>query len=237
MPEVTRIFLGSDFHIGRPEANYPKIHRFLDLAEKEADEVILNGDIYELLTSEMNTIEVKSPYKEVHERLKSLAQKRKRVRIILGNHDLKLGEHANLLKPIEIVTGNLEVEDFWIEHGHRFDILLLWWFWRHRWLTSLLPSIYQWLTKNKTPSFLKDKDLKRYIQGVWNIHKRALDFARTIARTIARTKPYKGVIIGHTHFRSRIQLPGCQLIDLGDFMAEKCHYAVLKDGEIEQKSF
>ncbi len=233
MPEVMRIFLGSDFHIGSPDANYPKIHRFLDLAEKEANEVILNGDIYELLTSEMKTIIAKSPYKEVHERLKLLGQ-RKRVRIILGNHDLELGEHANLLKPIEIVTDNLTVERFWIEHGHRFDIALLWWFWRHGALTSWLPIIYQWLTKNKTPSFLKDKDLERYIQRVWNIHKRALAFARTIART----KPYKrGVIIGHTHFRSRIQLPGCQLIDLGDFMAEECHYAVLKDGEIEQESF
>jgi len=232
MPEEMRIFLASDLHIGSPNANYPKIHQFLDLVERGADEVILNGDIYELTTSQMKNITNTSPYKEVHQEIISLA-KRKKVRIKPGNHDLTLTEHANLLAPIEIVTEDLTVEPFWIEHGHRFDIWLLWLLWRYGALTSWLPSIYQWLTRNKTPSFLKDKDLERYIQRVWNIHKRALAFARTIART----KPYKGVIIGHTHFRSRIQLPGCQLIDLGDFMAQECHYAVLKDGEIEQKSF
>ncbi|HUV56724.1 MAG TPA: metallophosphoesterase, partial [Dehalococcoidales bacterium] len=96
-------YIASDFHNGNEVADYDRVMAFLELVDDDADEFLIIGDFEELLWSNMNILTTVSPYQDITEKVRGIAQ-RKPVRIILGNHDWSLGLFASQLEPAKITS-------------------------------------------------------------------------------------------------------------------------------------
>jgi UDP-2,3-diacylglucosamine pyrophosphatase LpxH len=112
-----KIYCASDLHIGYEFANYPKILTFLELVQKDADQLILCGDIFDLWVNEFDVIKTQEPMKSC---FNALVETSKRVPtiIIWGNHDYNLASKTNLF----IVSDSFLKEGVFFSHGWRFDL-------------------------------------------------------------------------------------------------------------------
>jgi len=207
-----KTYIFSDSHI--PFSNKAFLTFLRRAQEVDVHIVIGNGDVYDLLRVPFEEIISREPGKTLHQELMKLA-KRKKVILVLGNHDATLKNYQGDL-PFEIVD-SLDLNGYHIEHGHRFDLECQWLPWRL--LIRLLQGLWQ------TPSRLKEAGkAKKYQWLVGTIHGKALAW-------LARSG-YRGLIMGHTHFGLLATLEdGRVLADSGDFL-DSASFLELEGGKV-----
>ena len=74
-------YIASDFHVRNQVTDYGRVMDFLSLVDQDADEFLILGDWLELLWSNITILLSVSPYRDVIEKIKSIAA-RKPVKIV-----------------------------------------------------------------------------------------------------------------------------------------------------------
>ena len=130
MPNVKPVYIISDTHLGAGNSNdfYRtfELHQFLQRAEKQASELVLLGDIFELLQSELTEIYIQ--HHEIIQHIFRLAEKIP-VTFVLGNHDAFLAvdwkekNTGYLLGSRIVVTPTYQNPALSMTaiHGHQYD--------------------------------------------------------------------------------------------------------------------
>lgn len=126
-----KIFCVSDTHFGAGRKNdffeTVAFHHFLEKVEREADELVLVGDIFELLQNEF--LEIYIQHKVLLDHLFAVAKKVPTT-LVVGNHDFLLSGFLNLEKksssifggPIKLATEwKNEKRGIFAIHGQQFD--------------------------------------------------------------------------------------------------------------------
>ncbi len=221
-------YVASDFHNGNEVADYDRVMSFLDLVDDDADEFLILGDFEELLWSNMNILTTVSPYREMTEKVRSIARK-KPVRIVIGNHDWGLSLFASQLEPAKIVSPFAE-EGVYYTHGHEFD-------WTSFWIGTCVDPIY-W--KNAFPF------IAPWAFPIWlatKIWAKAEDTYRwgtavigEVARSYAVKHGYHTIIFGHIHLPLDDMRGGIRVVNDGDQM-DSYSYVVQENGIIELRYF
>jgi len=220
-------YIASDFHNGNEVADYDRVMAFLELVDDDADEFLIIGDFEELLWSNMNILTTVSPYRDITEKVRGIAQK-KPVKIILGNHDWSLGPFASQLEPAKITSPFAE-EGVYFTHGHEFDLTSFF-------VGTLVDPIY-WKTAFPFiapwafPVWLATK--------VWAKAEDTYQWGTVLigekVRSYAAEHGYHTVIFGHTHFPVDEVRGGIRIVNDGDLL-DSYTYVVQENGTIEIRS-
>lgn len=153
-----KIFCASDLHIGYEKSNIGTIYKFLDIASKKADELILCGDVFDMWRYPITDINKDTPMsKRIIDISKSINNIAKNIptTIIWGNHDYQLGKNIDKYRDI---FSNIRITDeffygnMYFCHGWRFDYQQLLGSIFYSFLINRFPYIYQKLFK--TPSYI-----------------------------------------------------------------------------------
>jgi UDP-2,3-diacylglucosamine pyrophosphatase LpxH len=207
--QYMKIYCASDLHLGYPESNYQKILSFLDIVQKDADQFILLGDVFDLWVNEFNVIKTQEPMKSCYEALVKTSINVKTV-IVWGNHDYDL---ASLSSPFN-VTDSFVQDDIFFSHGWRWDAEQRLGYPFYGWIVEFFPYIYQRFFQ--TPfQVINNQDV--YTKKVADI--------RRAAERFVEKKGYKYVVFGHTHYGE----VNNKLVNCGDFIGS-CSYIVIEDG-------
>jgi UDP-2,3-diacylglucosamine pyrophosphatase LpxH len=221
-------YIASDFHVRNQVTDYGRVMDFLSLVDEDADEFLILGDWLELLWSNITILLSVSPYRDVIEKIKSIAA-RKPVKIVAGNHDWNLSLFASALAPIVIVPEFAENGVYYC-HGHEFDwesfiigtpVDPIWW---SNALPFVLPLGFGFLLLN----ILLGREKDVYNWAIELIHERA-------SRS-ARARGYHSVVFGHTHFPIVEVRDGISLYNAGDII-DSYSYLCQTNGQIELLGF
>ncbi len=211
----------SDWHLGMGVEQKNKIKRFLDdIINRKiiAERLILNGDIFDL--NWMSLEKILNKYQKILKQLITINQKGTDIIYILGNHDPLTDKQQktvynffnNLgLNNISIATGyelRLNGIIYKITHGHHFDFVVE----EHPLLTKLSDIPYHLLIQidrllGMGLTQLAIKFARRFYDWSRYVEKRC--------RWYLSRKPYRGIIVGHTHipkyitwtFKKRRKIP------------------------------
>ncbi len=211
----------SDWHLGMGVEQKNKIKRFLDdIINKKiwGEKLILNGDIFDLNWMPLEKILKK--YKKILTKLITINQQGMEIVYILGNHDPLTDKQQKSvydffndlgLNSISIATGyelRLNGTIYKITHGHHFDLIME----EHPLLSKLSDLPYHFLIQ-------VDRLLGIGLtQIAIKFARRFYDWSRYVekrCRWYLSRKPYKGIIVGHTHipkyitwrFKKRKKIP------------------------------
>ena len=205
-----KIYIASDLHIGYERSNYSKIKEFFELVKKDADRLILCGDVFDLWRCPSETIRDREPYKSTYELLLDIGNKIPTV-VIFGNHDYNLYKKLNL--------GWIDIKDDFIEdniyycHGWRFDIKQRFGSYFYYWIVKYFPYLYQRFFKESNKIINKEDQ-------IYKIHKIYDEVIKFI-----NSKDLKYVVMGHTHN----PIINDKIIDCGDFI-DSNSYIIIEDG-------
>lgn len=208
---MNRIYCASDLHLGFEDSNYPKIIEFFDLVKKDADQLILIGDCFDLWRCPIETIINEEPYKTAYEALVSTAAEVPTI-LIKGNHDYQLQKKISI--PNVRIVGDYTQDNIYFTHGHRFDIQQRFGSFLYGWLVNQFPYLYQRFFK--TPSQIPRNEYAR-ADLTTRIHAEAKRFADG--------HKFDFVCMGHTHD----PIIDEKIIDAGD-MIDSLSYVVITDG-------
>jgi len=205
-----KIYCASDFHIGFNNTNYPKIQEFLELVKKDADELVLCGDIFDLWRCPVDRILNRDPMKTAYETLLSTI-KDIPTTIIWGNHDYNLWKKMAL--PVK-VTDSFFSNNIYFCHGWEFDI-------RQKvgqvFYGSIVRSPRLCKTIFKAPFKLKIMEIE---------HRRHSKKTHEKAQEFIKNQGFNYMIMGHTH----VPISEDRLFDCGD-MIDHFTYVVIKNGK------
>lgn len=119
--KVKKVVCIGDLHIGWKNACYNKIHKMLDLIEKNKDEIdvlILNGDIVDLLRCKYEDIKKNETYNNAFEHLQEVTNVIQ-TEYCVGNHDILapeiVGKDLNTRYHESFIYDNII-----FMHGHQF---------------------------------------------------------------------------------------------------------------------
>jgi len=212
------IYVSSDWHGGYEHADYTKIYKFIDIAERDADQVILPGDIFDMWRYPLNSMNAidRDKVLALAQRILDLSTK---VPVILipGNHDHTLDNAWEFNRdkyPNMIITSPYIEKGIYYTHGWEYDVQQypfsgIYWIFPH-----IVPYLYQMFAR-KPSEILQRSDNPG--DSVRRIHENAqLD---------ANNKRVKYVVMGHTH----IPWSGGNVIDAGD-MVDSGSYVIIEDG-------
>lgn len=223
-----RRYIASDFHTRNEVTDYQRVMAFLELVDGDADEFLVLGDWLELLWSNITILSRESPYRDVIDKVRAIAQK-KPVLIMPGNHDWNLAVHQSLLEPARLIKPFAE-DGIYYCHGDKFDWVSFIMgtpvdpvYWSVAFPFVFPPGIGIWII-NKW--FGKKEDT--YFWGIAWIHERIAAFARK--------NGYHTAVFGHTHYPAIEIRGGINLYNSGDFV-DSYSYLVQKNGNIELKYF
>lgn len=217
-----KTFCLSDLHIGYERANYPKIEEVLELVRRDADKLVLVGDILDLWLLPIELISGLAPFKDALEDLIRTANEVDTT-YITGNHDLQVKDLVKSL-PMPVVN-NLTLDNIYFTHGWQFDTQQG--FLRifqgipevYYYIVQLVPHIYQ--RYYKTPSMIPREEYA-FTEKARELH--------GIAQIFAERKKFDYLVMGHTHD----PIVEGKVVDCGDFI-DSISYIVIEDGEPELK--
>lgn len=179
MPEK-RTYVISDSHIGH-NANYPKINKFLEKVQTDADVLILNGDIYDLTRCPFKKIISEEPTKETHELLIETLDIVPEHVFVRGNHDFSIDKYLD----VNCVDTYIQDNIFFF-HGWQLDVQM--WLGLPFFSWFITPYVYQKIMKPTYKIYKGEFPLDEYAA---KIHARAEVFADKTG--------FKRICIGHTH--------------------------------------
>ena len=207
-----KIYCASDFHIGYKSSNYTKIKEFFEMVIKNADELVLCGDVFDLWRCPVEVIKTREPMKSSYEALIATA-KEVPTTLIWGNHDYNLWKKVKI--PIR-VTDSFVSNNIYYCHGWRFDLRQRIGRLLYGRLVDQSPHLYQRLFK--TPFQLKTKE-DEYSMQSRKTHEKAREFIKE--------EGIDYLIMGHTH--DPIGNDG-KLFDCGD-MIDSLTYVIIENGK------
>jgi len=224
-----KIYCASDLHLGYERADYDAISAFFELVRKNADTLILCGDIFDLWRYPIDKIyKATLPgFKDCIEELRLTAIKVP-VTIVPGNHDYNL---AKLWPKSErgadiSVSNEFAHEGIFFTHGWQFDVQQRRYSWAYGWLVTRFPYIYQKYMKKPVYMGMGKNDFM-------TPQIRAINDA---AHRFGVKNKHKYVIMGHTHFPGIVphgpKAKYGRVMNCGDFV-DSCSYVVIEDGRPE----
>ncbi len=233
------VFL-ADAHLRHPDdANYRALLAFLGEQEGRTDLLGLLGDICEFLVGYPD--EVFPQYRPLFAALHRLQESGTRLVYVEGNHDFHLAPYFDRHLPCRLLTDggviDLDGQRVFVAHGdlanpadrgyRRLRALL-----RSTPLRLLLRTLPMALTRHiarrASAASRRSGDDKR---RRWPVRDILLPYAEAHLASGCQA-----VITGHFHQPFREQLPGGELIALGDWISQYS-YAVWEDGEFRLESY
>lgn len=216
-------YVSSDWHIGYEHANYININKFIDLAEDDADRVILLGDVFDMWRYPLNSMNVIDRDKVINlsQRILKMSNKVK-VDIIPGNHDHTLKstwKYDQYKYPNITIRGPFIDKGIYYTHGWEYDAKQYAFSFLFSIFPHIIPFLYQ-LFARKPSEILQRSDVPGEV--VMQIHENA--------QKDADDKGVQYVMMGHTH----IPMIKGNVIDVGD-MVDSGSYVVVEDGVPELK--
>ena len=198
--KMKKIIACSDLHIP-----YTSRH-FITFANYacEADIVVFNGDILDLVRCNVKEIKNSKTGRELLDALKKVILKTKTV-FVEGNHDPELGKSLTELLGFEVESvPSYRLGRMGFIHGHQLDPACKHWNWKL--LTKVAPFFF------RPPSGWKKRNREKW--------KKKIGLIYTNAFTFLEENPWCTLlVIGHTHYPSLHELEtGQRLADCGDMM-------------------
>lgn len=182
--------------------------RFLTHLERNFEQIVLLGDVWETLTSLRPRDAVaglrasRAAHPELAARLET-----PRYRWVHGNHDLVAGPLG--LAPPELVirAGRTRIL---FTHGHLHDVIVR----RARWMSELGVWLGGWVRRlGLSPMYRLFERADRWRSGHHGA-KGALGFQRWAA-ALARSRGAEVVVTGHTHVAARTEVDGHLFLNSG----------------------
>lgn len=207
-----KTYIASDLHIGYERSNYSKIKEFFKLVKKDADRLILCGDIFDLWRCSPDIIKGCEPFKSTYKLLLDVGSKIPTT-IIFGNHDY------NLYKKLDM--GWIDIKDDFIEnniffcHGWRFDLQQRKASKYYYWIVQYFPYLYQLFFKTPLKIIKKEDQIYNNSKIYDKVNKFRIKYL------------YKYIVMGHTHN----PMINNRIVDCGDFI-DSCSYVIMDDDEI-----
>ncbi len=219
----------SDLHLGSKNSQAKKLGNFLHkLLENHPNRLILDGDVFELWSTNYKNIE--GPEYRVIKLVSALSEKGTKIVYIPGNHDRAFRAFFRFtfgkikMRNQYIIRHNHK--KYMVMHGDEFDAFTR----NHVVISILLDQVYVMLVKinaflkifsRSKKSLSENKHSKKYAEIVSRI--------RTLALSFARTQKMDGIIIGHTHWPEILSDPdGLVYVNSGDWL-DNCSYVVVGD--------
>ncbi|MDI6860333.1 MAG: metallophosphoesterase [Methanocellales archaeon] len=200
----------SDTHIGFEHSHYKAIARLLKKARKDADELILCGDILDLWRCPLPKIKKDPLYSEAYFDLLNTMKEVPSI-YIRGNHDIYIQKTGF---PFPTV-GKMMEDGIYYTHGWEFDLMQRLGSPLYYWLVTHFPYLYQKFFR--TPSQIRTEE-DPYNRLVGAIHAEA--------RIFAEKRGYDKIVIGHTHQ----PFMGDHIVyDCGDLI-DSLSYLIIEDG-------
>lgn len=213
-----KTYIASDFHIGHPYANYPRILDFFDLVKKDADELILLGDVFDLWVRDIEDIRTRDPMKSCYKALLDTAVDIPTT-IVWGNHEYQLAK--KLSDPNITITDSFTRNGIYYTHGWRFDAQQRIGYSLYGWIIEIYPVLYQKYFNTPFKIIENESKPSPYYD---NIH--------SIAKKYIEENNLKYLVMGHTH---NPKIDG-KLIDCGDFI-DSLSFVVFENGTPCLKKF
>ncbi len=215
--KLERALVVSDLHIGNPFSQASQsLGRFLEYAEKNGYDVIVNGDGLEILQTSFANLA--NDTVRVLRRIEGILARGLKVYYVVGNHDIVLEHYLESWSEIHIspflnvASGARRIR---VEHGHLYDPFFV----NH-------PRLYDALTRAAGPLLHIYPDIYR----LWSAYERYKD-RRADASPEKRPSVYheaaemllrRGfdtVVFGHTHRAESVELnPGKWYVNSGNWM-------------------
>jgi UDP-2,3-diacylglucosamine pyrophosphatase LpxH len=217
----------SDLHLGSKNCQAHRLGNFLHkLLENNPHRLILDGDVFELWSTNYKNIE--APEHRVVKLIAALSEKGTKIVYIPGNHDrafrafFKFTFGKIKMRNEYIIRHNHK--KYLVMHGDEFDAFTR----NHVIISILLDQAYILLVKlskfikifsRSRRSLSAAKRSKKYAEIVSRI--------RALALSYARSRKMDGIIIGHSHWPEILSDPdGVTYINSGDWL-DSCTYVVI----------
>ena len=228
--EEPRLLVVSDLHLGNPSSSARRrLVEFLDYAEQENASVCINGDGFELLQTNLQTLAAETV--AVINRLKRLLQSGQRVYYVVGNHDILL-EHfledwlfTHISPFLNVTSGESRIR---VEHGHLYDPFF-----------ASHPGLYELSTRAARYLLFASPD----VYSLWSRAQAAVDRRRRrtesngggvsayheAAATLLE-RGFDAVVFGHTHIAEELELDRGTYLNCGNWL-ESSTYVDIADGK------
>ena len=238
MPTVRSIFL-SDIHLGTRACQADRLLEFL--RSYVADNLFLLGDIVDLW-SMRRSVAWSAEQNTVVQKILRRARRGERVVFIPGNHDEVLRDYLGItLGDIEVVGEYVhQLADgrrFLLLHGDEFDQITR----HHRWVALLGDVMYDALVRlNSIIAFVRRRCGMRCYWSLAGYAKRRVksalqfifDFEQSASHA-ARQRGLDGIICGHIHSATMIEIDGVAYVNCGDWVDSCTAIVEHLDGRLE----
>lgn len=247
MPEGTKIYFASDFHLGVPShfesrQREDKIVRWLDSIKSDAAEIYLLGDIFDFWF-EYSTV-VPKGFIRMQGKLAELSDSGIRITFFKGNHDMWMFDYFKREMGIHIVSDELVIERggqrFFLHHGDGLGPGDASYKFMKRFFRSRLC---QWLFARLHPN------LGIGIAQRWSMNSRIANQKKetfkgeeqewlvTYCKDLLTRDHYEYLIFGHRHLPLDIRLTdNSRYINLGEWI-NHFSYAEFNGKQLELKYF
>ena len=218
-----KIAVISDIHLGRGDRADRKrgqdksLIRLLDYLEADYDQIILLGDIWELLTPKCPGFP-RRELKLVRAAHPELAYRfcQAPYRYIVGNHDRAI---EAIESPLQEISLQLDQTHIIFTHGHQFDV------WAHqlRYVGECVVWISGWASRLGTHSLSHFFDWLHNVMTLSTDHDQVGNLElKLIQRSIEREAHV--TVIGHTHVPGITRHNGHYLVNSGHCLGENLHF-------------
>jgi len=212
----------SDLHLGSAHAKEKKLEKLLK--ETEFDELVLAGDILELLKKPLFT-------EVTHRLFKYVNAIEKRIVYIVGNHDNAfksfIGKKVGEIEFVKNHDFDYRGRKFRIEHGDKYDKGLINWNYTIQFISFIQNMIERVFNIDLTTWFVNRRLKRRKLKRIWDI--------------VKWNEEADVFIMGHTHNpevliwvdkNEKIKT----YVNTGDWITN-CTYVIIKDGQVRLRKW
>ncbi len=231
------IYFFSDVHLGasdkaNEDLKLAKLYALLDKIRVDGRKVFILGDLFDFWFEYKHAIP--KEHLKVVFRLAQLIEEGIEIHYISGNHDFWLGEYLSREVKIIIHRDYYETTEdgkkIFMIHGDGLSPSD----WKYRILKKILRNrINIWLYQKVPPDW--GIPLARYVSGSSRTYTkdRPADFIKDYEKYAAQkiASGYDYVLIGHTHYPSRLEFGSGVYLNTGDFI-ENFSYGKLVEGKL-----
>jgi UDP-2,3-diacylglucosamine hydrolase len=246
MPEKSRIYFASDFHLGVPgyeqsRERERRLVRWLDLIKADAAELYLMGDVFDFWFEYRYT--VPKGYLRFLGKLAELSDSGVKITFFRGNHDMWMFDYFKKELNATIISNELELERngklFFLHHGDGLgpgDT-------KYKFLKKFFRSGFcQWLFTRLHPNLSFgiatrwSKNSRLANGGGKSFDAREEKWLKECSDEILARKRYDYLVFGHRHLPMDIALSGgTRYVNLGEWVNFNT-YAVFDGEKLELKS-